>query len=108
MTKFEEKYMNLNSDNYDEIVEYFKDWQPVEKAAIPQFMADYIEKQKQRKRGSMFLAMNEAISDYFDHSSIEVKVVPTGDEKIYKWCNNIDHEELFARAWYDGYVVEEK
>lgn len=60
-----------------------------EKVRIPQFVADYIEG---RKGSSLYFAYEDAMLD----------------EVIKKWMLLKHNQELFARAWLDGYVVEEE
>ena len=56
---------------------------------IPQFVADWIERSKQEKRN-----LRNAINN--------------GGEKIRLWFLDQENYDLFARAWLDGYEVEEE
>ena len=56
---------------------------------IPQFVADWIERTKQEKRN-----LRNAINN--------------GGEKIRLWFLDQENYDLFARAWLDGYEVEEE
>ena len=67
-----------------------------EKVKVPQFVADWIEKYKTE------LSLREAMSQA--HVSIEVN----------DWLIELDssgafsNQDIFARAWFDGYEVEEE
>lgn len=60
-----------------------------QKVTIPQFVADWIEQRKDEgwKLSQMFLQANL-------------------EEKYGRWI--VDNQETFARAWLDGYEVEEE
>ncbi|MGT2951608.1 hypothetical protein BU202_08140 [Streptococcus cuniculi] len=60
------------------------------KVKIPQFVAEYLEQQKQRGKklfDALFGDNNEAIID---------------------WLNMNNNEEILVRAWLDGYEVEQE
>lgn len=70
-----------------------------EKVTIPQFVADWIEKCKVIKKFKVSLAY--AInSEVWSENSLS-------DECI-DWLYNANNQETFARAWLDGYTVEEE
>lgn len=60
-----------------------------EKIKIPQFVADWIERSKQEKR-NLCNALNN------------------GGEKMRLWFLEQENYDLFARAWLDGYTIEEE
>lgn len=60
-----------------------------EKVKVPQFVADWIENSKQEKRN-----LRNALNN--------------GSEKMRLWLLDQENYDLFARAWLDGYEVEEK
>lgn len=63
-----------------------------EKVTIPQFVANWIEHFKKTSDWDLFQAM-----DYlFEHTI------------TCEWIETKDNQELFARAWLDGYEVEKK
>ena len=67
-----------------------------EKVKIPQFVADWIEYCKVRK-----ITLAHAL-----YHSEEAK-----NKSVYRWLfedEDSDNQELFARAWLDGYEVEEE
>ena len=59
-----------------------------EKVKVPQFVADWIESSKQEKRN-----LRNALNN--------------GSEKMRLWVLDQENYELFARAWLDGYTIEE-
>lgn len=63
-----------------------------EKVTIPQFVANWIEHFKKTSDWDLFQAM-----DYlFEHTI------------TCEWIETKDNQELFARAWIDGYEVEKE
>lgn len=60
-----------------------------EKVVVPQFVADWIERSKQEKRN-----LRNALNN--------------GGEKMRLWFLDLENYDTFARAWLDGYTVEEK
>ena len=61
----------------------------IEKVKVPQFVADWIERSKQEKRN-----LRNALNN--------------GGEKMRLWFLDQENYDLFARAWLDGYEVEEE
>lgn len=70
-----------------------------QKPVVPQFVADWIEKCKVIKKfkASLAYALN---SEVWSENSLS-------DECI-DWLYNANNQELFARAWLDGYEVEKE
>ena len=60
-----------------------------QKVTIPKFVADWIENSKQEKRN-----LRNALNN--------------GSEKMRLWLLDQENYDLFARAWLDGYEVEEE
>lgn len=56
---------------------------------VPQFVADWIENSKQEKRN-----LRNALNN--------------GREKMRLWLLDQENYDLFARAWLDGYEIEEE
>lgn len=56
---------------------------------VPQFVADWIESSKQEKRN-----LRNALNN--------------GSEKMRLWLLDQENYDLFARAWLDGYTIEEE
>lgn len=69
-----------------DLVKQLNERQPVK---VPQFVADWIERSKQEKRN-----LRNALNN--------------GGEKMRLWFLNQENYNLFARAWLDGYEVEEE
>lgn len=63
--------------------------QELNKPVVPQFVADWIERSKQEKRN-----IRNALNN--------------GGEKMRLWFLDLENYDTFARAWLDGYTVEEK
>lgn len=70
-----------------------------EKPVIPQFVADWIEKCKTFK--------NFAVSLSFALQSSAWEANRLSDECI-EWLSDAENQDLFARAWLDGYDVEQE
>ena len=82
--------------NLKDIVSTFKDWQPPKPLVIvPQIMADFIEGgKKEFKLHGAFLEIEEGYGP--------------GTELYDLVFQKSNGQELFARAWIDGYMVEEE
>ncbi|CNA20382.1 phage protein [Streptococcus pneumoniae] len=63
-----------------------------EKVKVPQFMADWIDYFKKNGDWDLFQAM-----DYL-----------FGKKEIREWLEYKNNQDLFARAWLDGYEVEKE
>ena len=102
-TKVYKKWHAKNNRKYDSAREYHKalmsnfiDWQPPKPLVIvPQIMADFIEEWKEEfKLYGAFFEIAEAYGP--------------GTE-LYDWVfQKSNGEDLFARAWLDGYTVEKE
>lgn len=99
-----EKIENLNKlygegRNYvvvDTVLELVEQLDEPEKVVVPQFVADWIEYCKVRK-----ITLAHAL-----YHSEEAK-----NKSVYRWLfedEDSDNQELFARAWLDGYEVEKE
>lgn len=86
----------LNKIYYDEVLELIDQLDTPELPEIPFFVAEWIEKSKENK-----LELGEGFSGVF--TALDLDTNPTKD---LFWIKN--NQELFARAWLDGYTVEEK
>ena len=64
-----------------------------EKVKIPQFVAEYIEQKK---------------DDDYHLLGTMIKIRSHKNKEIDEWFEEDDNMELFARAWLDGYEVEEE
>lgn len=75
---------------------------PSEKVKIPECVAEWIDFCKERGI-SLHTAMN--------HHSKVLRRIEKVYEEMYSWMtdeNYKEHEEIFARAWLDGFTVETK
>lgn len=68
-----------------------------EKVTIPQFVADWIEVCKEHLTTSLYTAMNPNFMKENNQSF-----------DLILWIKKTSNQETFARAWLDGYTVEEE
>ena len=87
----ESKSRFINCIDVDRIIDTIKQLDELEKVKIPQFVADWIKHSKTIGR-SLFGAMS-----IFEENT-----------EIKKWMQWADNQETFARAWLDGYEVDEE
>ena len=67
---------------------------------IPNYVAKWIEEIKKQSKSLVF-----AIAHIYDKN--EIGKSPNKEENIiFQWMELTDNEEVFARAWLDGYTVE--
>lgn len=95
-----EKFIKNNSDfeiGYNlasnTILRYIEHLDEPEKVIIPQFVADYIERTKNEDYHLL-----GAMAEIRSHKNKEID----------DWFYTDDNIEVFARAWLDGYTIEEK
>ncbi|MFS9251765.1 DUF1642 domain-containing protein [Streptococcus infantis] len=69
----------------------------LEKVTIPQFVADWIEVCKEHLTTSLYTAMNP---DFMKENNQSFDFI--------LWMKKTSNQELFARAWLDGYEVEKE
>ena len=87
----ESKNRIINCIDVDGIIDKIKQLDEPEKVKVPQFVADWITHSKNIGR-SLFGAMS------IFEENFEIK----------KWMQWAENQETFARAWLDGYEVEEE
>ena len=72
-----------------------------QKVKVPAFVAEWIETAKKEKR-TLHYSMQDIDDACYYHK---------GDNPLYRWMfvcdDSSEHQEIFARAWLDGYEVEE-
>ena len=85
----ENKSRFINCIDVDRIIDAIKQLDEPQPVKVPQFVADWIERSKQEKRN-----LRNALNN--------------GGEKMRLWFLDQENYDLFARAWLDGYEVEEK
>lgn len=78
--------------NRDWILESIEQLDEPQKVTIPQFVADWIEHAK--------------FEDYHLLGAMDAIAI-SGRKKLYEWFREDDNMELFARAWLDGYEIQE-
>lgn len=92
-----EKYKELEAGSFDIaaivvcqlVLKDLEQLDELEKVQIPQFVANWIESSKQEKRN-----LRNALNN--------------GGEKMRLWFLDQENYDLFARAWLDGYEIEEE
>ena len=68
-----------------------------EKVTIPQFVADWIDACKENLAIGLYTAMNPDFLKQWNKS-----------DELISWSKKTRNQELFARAWLDGYTVEKE
>ena len=68
-----------------------------EKVKVPQFVADWIEECKENLAIGLYTAMNPDFLKQWNKS-----------DELISWSKKTRNQELFARAWLDGYTVEKE
>lgn len=85
-------FQNSKIVDHLEVIKLIEQLDEPEKVKIPQFVANWIEHFKKTSDWDLFQAM-----DYlFEHTI------------TCEWIETKDNQELFARAWIDGYEVEKE
>ncbi|RSI87081.1 DUF1642 domain-containing protein [Streptococcus mitis] len=94
----ESKSRFINCIDVDRIIETIKQLDEPEKVKVPQCVEDWIEKCKNNFGFNLKSAMNiNTILHYSDDC-----------HKMIDWIKVNSNQELFARAWLDGYEVEKE
>ena len=85
-----------------EVIHLVEQLDEPQKVKVPPYVAAWIEQAKKECR-TFFEVLSDIEGACFYHK---------GDEPTYKWVfdndNGVKHQEIFARAWLDGYEVEEE
>lgn len=68
-----------------------------EKVTVPQFVAEWIEVCKENLAIGLYTAMNPDFIKQWN-----------GSDKLISWVKKIDNQNLFARAWLDGFDIEKE
>ena len=93
--KYEENYetvFGFQIIQLNQILEDLKQLDEPQKPAVPQFVAGKIEYFKKTGDWDLFQAMDYSF----------------GEKDIREWLEVKNNQEIFARAWLDGYRTEEK
>ena len=83
--------------NRNWILESIKQLDEPQKVKVPQFVADWIEVCKENLAIGLYTAMNPDFLKQYNKS-----------DKLISWVRKSNNQNLFARAWLDGYEVEEE
>lgn len=87
---FEElPYVSITQMGKKSFIDLIEQLDEPEKVKIPQFVADWIEQCKAKRKRLLTALLYTP-------------------EKVNSWVDDPDNQKLFARAWLDGYEVEEK
>ena len=102
MIEFEEEFNNclhfgfIPNEPQNKIIEHFKDWQPPKPlVVVPQIVADFIEEWKEEFK--LYGAFYEISEAYGPGTELH--------DLVFQKSNG---QDLFARAWLDGYTVEKE
>ena len=79
------------------VLELVKQLDEPQKVKVPQFVADWIEVCKEHLTTSLYTAMNPNFMKENNQSF-----------DLILWIKKTSNQETFARAWLDGYEVEEE
>jgi len=71
---------------------------------VPQFVADWLE--AYRDGWELYISIEEAIN--YERFDGRTKESDAQSEEMQHWLLNADNQELYARAWLDGFTVEEE
>lgn len=93
----ENKSRFINCIDVDRIIDAIKQLDEPEKVKVPQFVADWIEVCKEHLTTSLYTAMNP---DFMKENNQSFDFI--------LWIKKTSNQDLFARAWLDGYEVEDE
>jgi gp178 len=82
---------------WEDIKEIFEQLDEPEKVKIPQMVADWIDACKENSAIGLYIAMNPDFLKQWNKS-----------DELISWSRKTSNQELFARAWLDGYEVEKE
>lgn len=68
-----------------------------QKPVIPQFVADWIDACKENSAIGLYIAMNPDFLKQWNKS-----------DELISWSRKTSNQDIFARAWLDGYEVEQE
>lgn len=92
---FEEmEYVSIHKMGKKAFIDMIEQLDEPQKPVVPKFMADLIEEAR---------IYEWDLDDVFDHI-----VEEPGDSEIYIWFHTPGNIDVFARAWLDGYEVEQE
>ena len=96
------KYEYLNHDCFrrvdtSEVLKDLKQLDEPQKVKVPQMVADWIDVCKENLAIGLYSAMNPDFLKQWNKS-----------DELICWIKKTSNQELFARAWLDGYEVEKQ
>lgn len=91
----------LRTKVYEELLDDLKQLDEPQKVTIPQFVADWIEYCKENH-----LTITGAFEPVSEHGIGLAETFKGSAYKCTRWA--LDNQNLFARAWLDGYEVEQE
>ena len=95
-TEFEKAFLKIYDGNLWNALDKMKDWQPPKRlVVVPQIMADFIEEWKEEFK--LYGAFYEIAEAYGPGTELY--------DLVFQKSNG---QDLFARAWLDGYTVEKE
>jgi hypothetical protein len=77
------------------VIELIEQLDEPQKVKIPQMVADWIDACKENWAIGLYIAMNPDFLKQWNKS-----------DELISWVRKINNQNLFARAWLDGYEVE--
>lgn len=97
---FEEmEYVSVSQMGKKAFIDLIEQLDEPQKPVVPQFVADWIEKCKAIKKFKVSLAY-ALNSEVWSENNLS--------DKCIDWLYNANNQEIFARAWLDGYEVEKE
>lgn len=79
------------------VIELIEQLDEPQKVKIPKFVADWIDVCKENLPIGLYTAMNPDFIKQWNKS-----------DELISWVRKSNNQNLFARAWLDGYEVEDK
>ena len=83
--------------DHSEVIKLIEQLDEPQKVKVPQFVADWIEVCKEHLTTSLYTAMNPNFMKENNQSF-----------DLILWIKKTSNQDLFARAWLDGYEVEKE
>ena len=93
----ENKSQIINCIDVNEIIKKIEQLDEPQKVVVPQFVAEWIEVCKEHLTTSLYNAMN---TNFMRENNQSFDFI--------SWIKKTSNQDIFARAWLDGYTVKEK
>ncbi|HEL2551282.1 TPA: DUF1642 domain-containing protein [Streptococcus suis] len=92
------EFAKIHAVHIDSIVEVINQIHEPQTAVVPKFVAEWIEKCK-----NMNCSLRDAMTDARNHEELNTWFLGSNEDKgVYH------NQDIFARAWLDGYEVEQE